>query len=663
MRYMLIALVACSLLAVCGVAGETAAFDSYGRLTALIYGGGDELALRAGVIAPLAGWKRMAGQAQIERVRVNRGPDATTWEGAFEVEPGRRARFEQTARQTAGKTQVEVRLTALDPLELEGVYLRIDLPRSVFVAGRAQAADGTATELPSYKPPEKDFFKADAAGLIIQDAQGNLKLAAKLERAHSIVLQDKWERGGRTYSALIQLHSGPLAEGASVNEAIAFSVEGKPDTSAAQLTLAAARRRYTLDGFGGNYCFNIESPVTQYTLKNLRVAWARMEMSLREWEPENDNESPDITDWEALAAHDKPDSRLRHEFLLARQLQDKGVPYVTSIWRLPEWLYADAGQQPWRGRPRKVQLEKWGELAESIGSYLVYAKKQYGVEPDLFSFNEANIGVDVLLTPEEHREMIKFLGARFRKLGMKTRMLLADATGPRGTHEYALPAAQDPEAMQYVGAVGFHSWGGATPEHYAAWGDLAEWLRLPLLVTELGVDAGAHRGGMYDSFHYGLREVQMYQEIVMHARPQGTMQWEFTSDYGTVRVKKNADGSEELSPTARFWFVKHFTDLTPPGADVLWAASDNPKVLFTAYAGGRAARRSYTLHIANLGAARSIAIRGIPAEVRSLRAIRTSESEDFQELPAAKVANGSVVIQAAPRSLLTLTTLDPAPSP
>ena len=55
MRLFFIAFVACSLLAVCGVAGETAAFDSYGRLTALIYGGGDELALRAAVIAPLAG--------------------------------------------------------------------------------------------------------------------------------------------------------------------------------------------------------------------------------------------------------------------------------------------------------------------------------------------------------------------------------------------------------------------------------------------------------------------------------------------------------------------------------------------------------------------------------------------------------------------------------
>jgi len=36
MRYMLIALVACPLLAACSAARETAALDSFGRLTALI---------------------------------------------------------------------------------------------------------------------------------------------------------------------------------------------------------------------------------------------------------------------------------------------------------------------------------------------------------------------------------------------------------------------------------------------------------------------------------------------------------------------------------------------------------------------------------------------------------------------------------------------------
>ncbi len=159
-------------------------------------------------------------------------------------------------------------------------------------------------------------------------------------------------------------------------------------------------------------------------------------------------------------------------------------------------------------------------MVEAIGSYLSYAKEHYGAEPDLFSFNESNIGIDVLLSPEEHRDAIRRIGAHLEKLGLKTKMLLGDVSGPRDTHEYALAAANDPDAMRYVGAVGMHSWGGASPEQYKAWGDLAEWLNLPLLVTELGVDAGAYRGKMYDSFQYGLREIEMYQQLLLYARPR-----------------------------------------------------------------------------------------------------------------------------------------------
>ena len=294
-------------------------------------------------------------------------------------------------------------------------------------------------------------------------------------------------------------------------------------------------------------------------------------------------------------------------------------------------------------------------LVKSIGSYLVYAKQQYGAEPDLFSFNEANIGVDVTLTPEEHRDIIKRLGAHFEKLGLKTRLLLGDATGPRNTHEWALAAANDPDAMRYVKAVGFHSWGGGTPEQYKAWGDLAEWLQLPLLVTELGVDASAYMGGMYDSFSYGMREVRMYQELLLYARPQGTQQWEFTADYGIVRARRRDDGGADLTPTSRFWLVKHFTDLTPHNSDALATTSDNDKVLLTAFAQGSDNRRVYTLHVANMAGTRQVTIEGLPN--LEFRAVRTSENENFQELAPVRPQSGTLRLEVPERSLLTLTTM------
>ena len=206
----------------------------------------------------------------------------------------------------------------------------------------------------------------------------------------------------------------------------------------------------------------------------------------------------------------------------------------------------------------------------------------------------------------------------------------------------------------------FHSWGGGEPRHYAAWADLADRLKLPLLVAELGVDAGAWRGRRYRSFHYGLREVRMYQEILLYARPQGTMQWEFTSDYGIVLERKQADGSVELVPHARFWLVKHFCNLTPPKASALTTASDHPHVLFTAFSGTVGGRTVYTLHIASFAASRPATITGLPPGLSTLRAIRTGRDDAFKSLSPVAVEGGAARIALAPQSLLTLTTM-PAP--
>ena len=162
------------------------------------------------------------------------------------------------------------------------------------------------------------------------------------------------------------------------------------------------------------------------------------------------------------------------------------------------------------------------------------------------------------------------------------------------------------------------------------------------------------QGQMYDSFHYGMREVRMLQELLLFARPQSALLWEFTDDYSIVKTGSTA-GEKKLVPTHRFWFVKQFSDLTPQKADALETVSDNPKVLFTAFAGGEPGQRAYTLHVANLGAERDVTLRGVPAEVQELRTVRTSETEDFLELAPVKAESGVVKFRMPVRCLLTLT--------
>ncbi|MGQ9730364.1 MAG: hypothetical protein ACUVX8_03750 [Candidatus Zipacnadales bacterium] len=642
-----------SLMNACAQTANSVVTDAKGCITALYYEG-EHLELQTNVRIPVKGWRRLPSFYDAQDVKMTRGEKSTTWTGRIEVEPGKNYRYEEIIGYENNQVSLDLRVTAEADVEIEGVFFWLDVPISVFSGGICELDGNNTAVLPVEKPANRHFLRGNSRSLVMTDIRGETKLALVFDRALPVVVQDTREWQGSVYSAFCQL-APSLAAGQTTGVQVRLSVTGQPDTTPANLTLDANQVRYHLHGFGGNYCFGIESPITQYTLANLRQGWARTEMTAYEWEPENDNADPAETNWEYFRRQDAEGSNLRREFLLAKQIQDQGIPYVISIWGLPGWLYDQPVSRP-RGERRKVPPEKWDEMLECVGSYLLYAKEQYGVEPDLFSFNEANIGVDVLFTAEEHREAIKAFGAHFAKLGLKTKMLLADATGPRGTHTYAEPAAADPEAMQYVGAVGFHSWGGANPEEYAAWGDLAERLGLPLLVTELGVDAGAWRTRAFDSFHYALREVQMYQEILLYARPQGTQQWEFTSDYGICTVEKNEAGEETIVPTVRYHFVSHFCNLTPLGAEALSTSSDNSKVLFTAFRGEVQGQTVYTLHLANLGPARTVTVSGLPPEIGELRVIRTSETEVAAELVPAKPANGRLETELSALSLTTLTT-------
>ena len=630
-----------------GLRAENANFDRAGRLTSMMYGG-DELAVRGRVQIPARDWSRMSEPAPAQRG----GPAGSGWQGSIAADAGKSARFRQTVTEQDGRVWLSVEVTADADLDIPGVYYAIDVPRAPFVGGWAvvQTASGSQqAAFPEHRTPERDFFRADGLALRFTGAARNLNLAATLDGARNIAFTERWDRAGRSYAALIQMRPGPLAAGQTASLKIGLALTGDPDHTPARLKVDAASSRYQFQGFGGNYCFNIESPVSQYTLDNLKVAWGRTEMSLSYWEPDDHSAAPAPPGY--FKQREQAYPRLRLEMQMARQLQDKRIPYIVSIWAVPEWAYTDPGDRPQRRSRRHLAPEKMDALVNSITSYLAYAKEQYGAEPDMFSFNEANIGVDVLLTPEEHRDMIKRLGASFEKAALKTRLLLGDATGPRNTHEFALVAAQDPEAMRYVKAVGFHSWGGGTPEQYQAWGDLAEWLQLPLLVTELGVDASAYQGGMYDSFTYGMREVRMYQELLQYARPQGTQQWEFTADYGIARARRRDDGGADVTPTSRFWLVKHFTDLTPRNSDALTTASDNDQVLLTGFRQGAV----YTLHVANMAASRPVTIEGLPDV--EFRTVRTSETENFQELPPVRPEKGVLRLEIPARSLVTLTTL------
>lgn len=624
---------AAAALAALALRGESVVVDGSGRLVAMLFAGQDAR-IRTDLVLPSPGWRKMATLAAAENLSVERG-EVSTWRGVLALEAAQRLEFRQTVREEGGRAIIGLEYRALSEIPAEGVFFRINIPWDDFKGGTAGNGARTIV-LPETAPANNNLLYGETAQLSARSPGGDIWWSARFGAAYPVNLQDKSNESPRAFTFWVYLHRGNLAAGARGTAEIELAIDGVPDTTTAGLTVHPGETRHLFHGFGGNYCFQIESPETEYTLENLSSRWARTEISMVEWAPAPDG---------GRAERDVEGSRLRREFELMRTLRQRGIPFIASIWRLPEWMLADRGVKGPNDQQRRIDPERWSDLLEAIGSYLLYAREQYGVEPDLFSFNEPDLGIRILFTPEEHRDAIRVIGAHLESLGLKTKMVLGDVSHPRGTHVYTLPAAEDEEAMRHVGAVSFHSWGGAAPAQYEAWAELAERLGLPLLVAEMGADPAAWRGRSFDSYWYGLEEVRMYQELLRDARPQGMMYWEFTADYSLLRRTEAG-----LEPTGRFWLTKHFTDLTPAWPEGLRAGSDHAKVLISAFHKDGA----YAVHIANLSAARNAALTGLPPEATVWRVFVTTEEEGFKELEPAQAEDGGMLLSLPARSLLTL---------
>lgn len=610
------------------MAGEKAAYDSNGRIVSMISDAG-AVDIASSIIAVLPTGKAVPLQVRREGSGTVREGSNLAWSAMFSLPDGGRGRLEWKSEETAGGLRYSGMVSVDSALEVESIELRLDLPHPAFVGGTVTAEDGLPVALAAVRAGGPELFRGATEALRFQDRAGNLAFEVRFDQPTPASIVDRWDSAGRSFQLRAIIARGALSAGQAVSFRAVLRLENHPPQPApVHLAIDPAKPRFHFDGFGGNYCWNNQSPIAAYTVSHLKIAWARAEMKAAQWDRHRADPGPEI----------------RADLEMMQKLQQMGARLVLSVWRLPERFYTDPYEKPSSAGSRVISPEKWGELLDLLGSYLSYAKRQYGVEPDLFSFNESNIGINIGLTPESHARAIARIGGYLQKLGLKTKMLLGDTGSPRDTYKFVLEAASDPEALPFLGAVGFHSWGGATPEQYAVWGDVAEWLQLPLLVTEMGVDPSAYYTGAYDSFQYGLREARMAQELLMYARPQGAQFWQFTDDYALARVA----GDGMVQATARFWLMKHFTDLTPPESDALAAASDEPDVLVTAFRN----QANYTVHILNLGAAREAVIGKLPEA--DWQVVQTTEAAQFQPEPVAHSEAGTLQVRLPARSLVTL---------
>ena len=201
---------------------------------------------------------------------------------------------------------------------------------------------------------------------------------------------------------------------------------GVIDHSDAEIILDMQNPGSLFTGFGGN--FRLQNPaadpkVIDYCLENLRVAYGRVEFPWRLWQPEEE------ADPIATAQNGGLNKRVEESLLMAKRLKAMGMPVILSCWFPPAWAI-DGGPASYARQggviAYRLDNRKKEKIYKSMADYLLYAKRYYGIEFSMFSFNESDLGIDVLHTPQEHADFIKEFGAYLAGLNLPTRMLLGD---------------------------------------------------------------------------------------------------------------------------------------------------------------------------------------------------------------------------------------------
>jgi hypothetical protein len=485
--------------------------------------------------------------------------------------------------------------------------------------------------------PPNEYFRAPASGVRFTAAHRQIEI--KFEEP-GLVIGIKEDHSIRLY---FPLHAG--------DNKLNIKTSGDIDRDPVILTLNSARTGRPFDGLGGN--FRLQNPIAdpqviQYCLDNMRVAWGRVELPWRAWQPVMESQPIDS------AEAGKLNPSVQKAMEMAQTLNKKGIPLILSCWFPPAW----AAQGPLRFRPgpdhvfgNPLNKDNMQAIYKSLTDYLIYLKKHYGVEPRLFSFNESDLGINVHVTPEEHDELIKGLGAYFAAHGVKTKMLLGDNSDAT-TWSFIYPAMDDSAARPYIGAISFHSWRGWDTETLEKWATAAEKMKLPLLVGEGSIDAAAwNYPAIFQEQIYAIKEINLYIRLLAICQPLSILQWQLTSDYSPLAGGGIFGSKDPLHPTWRFWNLKQLAS-TPKGLFAMPLTADRPNL--TCAALGDNKKGVYAFHLLNNGATREITLTGLPRKAKTLRIYTTNKEEAMKEGPRIEIDHGQAKFKADAVSYVTL---------
>ncbi len=534
-----------------------------------------------------------------------------------------------------GGAEVNIALAARADISAEGIYYSFLLPMEDYSNGSIQLDHLKAVHFSA--PPAVLLTYLENPAKSIQFICKNRQLKLNFREATHIVIKNTSGKNDTFIRVWVPLHTGDLKNKQTLVKSFTIHTSGLIDRKPVRLTLNSAITGRPFEGLGGNFRLQnteVDPEVIDYCLKNLRVAWGRVEMPWRLWQPVI-NSNPI-----AEAKAGRLNSHVQQSMEMAQKLYKMGMPVILTAWAPPAW--AITGTPKFKPGPDGVwgnplDHSKTNEIYKSIADYIAYLKDAYGVEIADFSFNESDLGINIRQTGEEHAELIKGLGAYFVSRGLRTKILLGDNSDAT-TYSFIEPAMRDTATHPFIGAVSFHSWRGWDSLTLQQWADAATALRLPLLVAEGSIDAAAWEyPAIFEEPAYALKEINLYIRLLAICQPESILQWQLTSDYSLLAGGGIYGDRSPLRPTQRFWNLKQLASV-PKGLQAMPIRSGTADV--TCAALGDHDKGVYSIQLVNNGAARQVYLSGLPKKLKSLRVIFTDKTHAMEAGKPIPVING-----------------------
>ncbi|MEO6526764.1 MAG: hypothetical protein ABIP93_09090 [Gemmatimonadaceae bacterium] len=275
-------------------------------------------------------------------------------------------------------------------------------------------------------------------------------------------------------------------------------------------------------------------------------------------EPTNDNLDPLVAD---LSKFDFSWKRGDGQIEYMPGLLRRGVTtYFTSTLSLEKWM-TEANPEEY-AEWVMVMLRHW---------------KDRGVELPYFSLkNEPGFAPSGGVWSGEYlRSVTKILGARMKAEGLKTKLVVPDDVTPNEAYARLQIILADPEARQYVGAIGYHLYERGGEDKIK---QLGEQYGIPIWMTE------------YSTPDDWLAWAKIMHELIAnHGVSAVDYMWGYFGDYDKsqlVRINVRNGAYAGFTRTDHYYVMGQYSRYVRPGAVRVGATSSDPNILATAYVDG-----------------------------------------------------------------------------